>query len=104
VTLSSADLVLSLVHLLVLFVRFSIDHLLLQTLISIANNDLLHVRAIGSDMSTLTCREAQAIAKRFAKHGQAYFQFISTPGIEPTKLMSIPVLGGLHHRYVRVAA
>jgi len=28
--------------------------------------------------------EAQAIAKRFEKHGQAYFQFITTPGIEPT--------------------
>jgi len=29
-------------------------------------------------------REAQAIARRFDKHGQAYFQFITTPGIEPT--------------------
>ena len=28
--------------------------------------------------------EAQAIAKRFEKHGAAYFQFITTPGIEPT--------------------
>ena len=28
--------------------------------------------------------EAQAIATRFKKHGQAYFQFITTPGIEPT--------------------
>ena len=28
--------------------------------------------------------EAQAIARRFEKHGQAYFQFITTPGIEPT--------------------
>jgi transposase len=28
--------------------------------------------------------EAQAIATRFEKHGQAYFQFITTPGIEPT--------------------
>ena len=25
------------------------------------------------------------------------------PGDEPTKLVSIPVVGGLHHRYVRVA-
>lgn len=29
-------------------------------------------------------REAQAIARRFRKHGRAYFQFITTPGIEPT--------------------
>ena len=29
-------------------------------------------------------REAQAIARRFDKHGQAYFQFVTTPGIEPT--------------------
>lgn len=28
--------------------------------------------------------EAQAIAKRFEQHGSAYFQFITTPGIEPT--------------------
>lgn len=28
--------------------------------------------------------EAQAMAKRFHTHGQAYFQFITTPGIEPT--------------------
>jgi transposase len=28
--------------------------------------------------------EAQAIAKRFRKHGHAYFQFITTPEIEPT--------------------
>jgi len=29
-------------------------------------------------------RHAQAMAKRFEKHGEAYFQFIATPGIEPT--------------------
>jgi transposase len=28
--------------------------------------------------------EAKAIATRFEKHGEAYFQFITTPGIEPT--------------------
>ena len=28
--------------------------------------------------------EAEAMATRFRKHGQAYFQFITTPGIEPT--------------------
>jgi transposase len=29
-------------------------------------------------------REAQNLAKRFRLHGEAYFQFITTPGIEPT--------------------
>lgn len=29
-------------------------------------------------------KEAQNLADRFRKHGQAYFQFITTPGIEPT--------------------
>jgi transposase len=29
-------------------------------------------------------REAQNLAKRFRLHGTAYFQFITTPGIEPT--------------------
>lgn len=29
-------------------------------------------------------REAQNLAKRFRKHGAAYFQFITTPGVEPT--------------------
>ena len=29
-------------------------------------------------------REAQNMAKRFRKHGKAYFQFITTPGVEPT--------------------
>src|SRR5215212_3714341 len=29
-------------------------------------------------------RPAQAMAKRFLKHGEAYFRFITTPGVEPT--------------------
>jgi transposase len=29
-------------------------------------------------------RQAQNLANRFRKHGQAYFRFITTPGIEPT--------------------
>jgi transposase len=29
-------------------------------------------------------KEAQNLAERFRAHGQAYFQFITTPGIEPT--------------------
>ena len=28
--------------------------------------------------------EAQTIAERFRRHGQAYFRFITTPGVEPT--------------------
>ena len=28
--------------------------------------------------------EAQAIARRFEQHGPAYFQFVTTAGIEPT--------------------
>jgi hypothetical protein len=31
-----------------------------------------------------TKREARNMAKRFEQHGHAYFQFITTPGIEPT--------------------
>ncbi|MBN1553747.1 MAG: transposase [Phycisphaerae bacterium] len=29
-------------------------------------------------------REAQNLAERFRKHGAAYFQFITMPGVEPT--------------------
>lgn len=29
-------------------------------------------------------REAQNMAKRFRDYGEAYFEFITTPGIEPT--------------------
>jgi len=29
-------------------------------------------------------RDAQRIAKRLRKHGAAYFEFITTPGMEPT--------------------
>ena len=29
-------------------------------------------------------REAQNMAKRFRKHGEAYFEFITTPGMDPT--------------------
>jgi transposase len=34
--------------------------------------------------NTPETREAQNLAKRFAQHGDAYFQFITTPGMEPT--------------------
>jgi len=30
------------------------------------------------------CRQARNLAKRFRKHGDAYFRFITTPGVEPT--------------------
>ena len=29
-------------------------------------------------------RASQNIAARFVKHGQAYFEFVTTPGVEPT--------------------
>ena len=29
-------------------------------------------------------RHSQNLAKRFVKHGQAYFEFVTTPGVEPT--------------------
>jgi transposase len=29
-------------------------------------------------------RQAQNLAKRFREHGEAYFRFITTPGVEPT--------------------
>ena len=29
-------------------------------------------------------RPSQNMAKRFAKHGKAYFTFVTTPGVEPT--------------------
>jgi transposase len=31
-----------------------------------------------------TTRASQNIAARFVKHGQAYFEFVTTPGVEPT--------------------
>jgi hypothetical protein len=33
-------------------------------------------------------REAQNMANRFRKHGKAYFEFITTPGIDPTNNMA----------------
>lgn len=29
-------------------------------------------------------RHSQNLAKRFAQHGEAYFEFVTTPGVEPT--------------------
>ncbi len=31
-----------------------------------------------------TTRHAENMAKRFRKHGEAYFTFVTTPGVEPT--------------------
>ena len=33
---------------------------------------------------TIHDSESQRLAQRVAKHGEAYFRFITTPGIEPT--------------------
>ena len=33
-------------------------------------------------------REAQNMANRFRRHGKAYFEFITTPGIDPTNNMA----------------
>ncbi|MDK1039779.1 MAG: transposase, partial [Actinomycetota bacterium] len=30
------------------------------------------------------CKQSRNLARRFRKHGDAYFRFITTPGIEPT--------------------
>jgi len=30
------------------------------------------------------CRQAKNLAQRFAKHGDAYFRFMTTPGVQPT--------------------
>lgn len=30
------------------------------------------------------CKQALNLAERFRKHGDAYFRFITTPGVEPT--------------------
>ncbi len=39
--------------------------------------DIALINAPGS-------RQAQNLANRFRKHGDAYFRFITTPGVEPT--------------------
>ena len=35
-------------------------------------------------MSAPRRRQAQNLAQRFRLHGEAYFRFITTPGVEPT--------------------
>jgi len=30
------------------------------------------------------CKQAKNLARRFEKHGDAYFKFITTPGVQPT--------------------
>ncbi len=44
-----------------------------------ARNGLIAVATLAPDR-----RQAQNLAKRFRLHGEAYFRFITTPGIEPT--------------------
>jgi transposase len=46
-----------------------------------ATRDELMREAINEVPQT---RPAQTLAKRFIKHGEAYFRFITTPGVEPT--------------------
>ncbi len=38
----------------------------------------------GATTDVPPTRHSQNMAKRFRKHGAAYFQFITTPGVEPT--------------------
>ena len=42
-------------------------------------------------------REAQNMANRFRLHGKAYFEFFTTPGIDPTN----PALGGMAEQAIR---
>lgn len=41
-------------------------------------------RVLKVGLAAPPTRQAQAMAKRFHKHGAAYFAFITTPGMEPT--------------------
>ena len=55
--------------------------------------------AVESQLAHHTARSHQGIG------GQTPIRQKKPPNISgPSKLVSIPVLGGLHHRYVRVAA
>ena len=52
-----------------------------QQILAVALQDVpSQLNAQGKEL----CREAQNMAKRFRLHGEAYFQFITTPRIEPT--------------------
>jgi transposase len=48
-------------------------------LLELARRKVLQVGRAAPDRA-----EAKNLAERFRKHGQAYFQFITTPGLEPT--------------------
>jgi len=50
-----------------------------QRALSLARN-----RTVGMALQAPKGREAQNLAKRFREHGESYFEFITTPGIEPT--------------------
>jgi ribosomal protein L10 len=60
-----------------------------QAALEKAKNKILHI-ALNEAPSQLNengkelYTEAQNMANRFRKHGKAYFQFITTPGIDPT--------------------
>lgn len=52
-----------------------------ETILDIAINDApSHINEDGKEDK----REAQNMANRFRKHGKEYFQFITTPGMDPT--------------------
>ena len=60
--------------------RYSMDQETFQTILAAKREEIL---VIGTSNIPQT-REAQNLAKRFRLHGDSYFRFITTPGIEPT--------------------
>ena len=46
--------------------------------------DQARTDVINAALWTPRCKQAQNLARRFRLHGEAYFRFITTPGIEPT--------------------
>jgi transposase len=50
-----------------------------QTQLQAARDEVLRVGLLAPDT-----RHGQNLAKRFRKHGSAYFTFVTTPGVEPT--------------------
>ena len=60
--------------------RESMDEETFRSLLSSTRQDIL----LKGMCNVPETKEAQNIAKRFRLHGDAYFRFITTPGIEPT--------------------
>ncbi len=59
--------------------RATLKPLFLQTRLQAARDRILELARAAPPT-----RHSQNLARRFAKHGQAYFEFITTPGVEPT--------------------